>query len=456
MGSPRTVGPRNDESTRLKAARPDAASRELRLVTFWRGGSASYDLPAGARLVVGRADDSDVRIPDDSVSRRHAAVHGGRPARIEDLGSANGTIVGDHRILPNDPVIVAPSTVVEVGDALIVVRAVAPDEPRSEATSAAEQPTLDPAMARVEELVGLVAPTPIGVLVLGETGVGKGLVAETIHRRSPRAAGPFVRVNCAALAETLLESELFGHERGAFTGALQSKPGLLEAANGGTILLDEVGDMPAATQAKILHAVEHNEVMRVGSIKPRSIDVRFIAATNRDLQELVAEGQFRQDLYFRLNGMTIRVPPLRERRLETPSLARAFVAEACVRMGRPPATLTDEAMRLLLSYEWPGNVRELRNAMVRAALFAQKGRIGVEHFEIAPSAAPASHGAGGSGGKLRSEVRELERKRILDVLERCGNNQVAAAKALGIARGTLRSRMKDLGLLAPAPARRRK
>jgi DNA-binding NtrC family response regulator len=310
-------------------------------------------------------------------------------------------------------------------------------------------------MARVEELVGLVAPTPIGVLVLGETGVGKGLVAETIHRRSPRALGPFVRVNCAALAETLLESELFGHERGAFTGALQSKPGLLEAANGGTILLDEVGDMPAATQAKLLHALEHNEVTRVGAVKPRPIDVRFIAATNRDLQALVAEGKFRQDLYFRLNGVTVKVPPLRERRLETPSLARAFVAEACARMGRPPATITDEAMHLLVSYDWPGNVRELRNAIVRAALFAKSGRIGAEHFEIA-APAPAASPAPASGGKLRPQVRELERQRILDALERCGHNQVAAAKALGIARGTLRSRMKELGLLAPAPARRRK
>jgi DNA-binding NtrC family response regulator len=416
MGSPRTVGPGNDEST-----------RELRLVTFWRGGSATYDLPPGSRLVVGRSDDSDVRIPDDSVSRRHAAVHGGRPPRIEDLGSANGTIVGDHRILPNEPVELAPSTVVELGDALIVVRAVAADEARSEPPAAGERATPDPPTARAEELVDQVAPTSVAVLVLGETGVGKGLVAETIHRRSPRGAGPFVRVDCAALAESLLESELFGHERGAFSGAQQAKPGLLEAASGGTILLDEVGDMPSATQAKLLHVLEHNEVLRVGSVTPRPIDVRYVAATHRDLQTLVDEGSFRRDLFLRLNGASIRVPPLRERRSEIPSLARAFVSEACVRMGRPPAAITDEAMRLLVSYGWPGNVRELRNAMVRAALFAQSGRIG---------------------------VRELERQRILEALERCGRVQAAAARALGIARSTLRSRMKRLGLLPPRRTRR--
>jgi transcriptional regulator with PAS, ATPase and Fis domain len=302
-------------------------------------------------------------------------------------------------------------------------------------------------MGRVAELIAMVAPTAIPVLILGETGVGKGLVAQTIHGRSPRESGPFVRVNCAALAETLLESELFGHERGAFTGAQQAKPGLLEAASGGTILLDEVGDMPAATQGKLLHALEHGEVLRVGSIKPRPVDVRFLAATNRDLKAMIATGRFREDLFFRLNGVTILVPPLRERPSEIPSLARAFVKEACAQLGKPPAPITDEATQLLLEYDWPGNVRELRNAMVRAALFAQLGPIGARHFEFDRGAYVPKAQAATTDGPLRAEVRELERQKIVAALERCGHNQVAAAKALGIARGTLRSRMKELGLL---------
>jgi DNA-binding NtrC family response regulator len=442
------VVPRNDESTRLKAARADEGAREQRLVAFWPGGSATHDLRPGQRLVVGRADECDVRVPDDSVSRRHAAVHAGPPLRIEDLGSANGTLVGGQRLAPNEPAALAASTVVELGDALLVVRAAGAEEPSREPPRAPELAKLDASMARVEELVALVAQTTLPVLVLGETGAGKGLVAETIHRRSPRAGGPFVRVNCAALAETLLESELFGHERGAFTGAQQAKPGLIEAAGGGTILLDEVGDMPPSTQAKLLHVLEHGEVLRVGSVRPRPVDVRFIAATNRDLEAAVAGGSFRQDLFFRLDGVTIRVPPLRERPSEIPVLARAFVEEACARMGRPPSAVTGEAMQILIAHRWPGNVRELRNAMVRAALFAQSGPIGAQHFELARGPSAPAHGARPAGvGPLRSDVRELERQRILDALERCGHNQVAAARALGIARGTLRSRMKELGLL---------
>jgi transcriptional regulator with PAS, ATPase and Fis domain len=299
-------------------------------------------------------------------------------------------------------------------------------------------------MERMNELVELIARTTLPVLILGETGVGKGVVAETIHRRSPRANGPLVRVNCAALAEGLLESELFGHERGAFTGAQQAKPGLLEAADRGTILLDEVGEMPFATQAKLLHAVEHGEVVRVGSIKPRPLDVRFLAATNCDLPKRVAEGRFRQDLFFRINGLTIVVPPLRERRAEIAALARGFVAEASSRLGCPPVTISEAALAFLEGYEWPGNVRELRNAMVRAALFAQGGCIGVDHFELASSHAPRLE-AGSAA--LRAQVRELEGCRIVEALERFRHNQVAAAKALRISRGTLRSRMKELGLL---------
>ncbi len=243
----------------------------------------------------------------------------------------------------------------------------------------------------------------------------------------------------------MLESELFGHERGAFTGAVQAKPGLLESANGGTILLDEIGDMPPATQAKLLHALEHNEVLRVGSVKPVPVDVRVVAATNRDLPALVRAERFRQDLLFRINGVTLPIPPLRERPAEIRALAGRFVEEASARMGRSRPTITDGAMKLLLAYGWPGNVRELRNAMVRATLFAEAGKIGEEHFELVSEAVAVQPAHGAS--PLRARVRALEEQEIVETLRRCGNDQVETARVLGISRGTLRSRMRELGML---------
>jgi two-component system response regulator AtoC len=435
------VDAKREDSTRLSAARKP---RQLRVVVFWDGGSASHPLPAGAELTVGRSDECNIVVADDSVSRRHALVRGGPPPTVEDLGSANGTRIAGETLLPDRPTSLAHTTVVELGDALLVVRPIEAEE----TPSLPRQPPgqLDAPMARVHELVRLVAPAAIPVILLGETGVGKTLVAETIHRRSVHGSGPFVRVNCAAFAETLLESELFGHERGAFTGASQAKAGLVEAASGGTLLLDEIGDMPLATQAKLLHALEHSEVLRVGALKTRPIDVRFIAATNRDLEACVADGRFRQDLYFRLNGVTITVPPLRERPSEIHALSRAFAHDAFARMGRPPVGVTDAALELLARYPWPGNVRELRNVMVRAVLFAQGERIGTEHFEITTGKEPAPDVG---RGKLHTEVRELERRRIVEALAGAQDNMSSAARTLGISRGTLRSRMKELGL-APA------
>jgi two-component system response regulator AtoC len=437
------VDPKHSESTKLRTARKP---RQLRVVVFWDGGSVSHALPAGVELTIGRSDECDIVVADDSVSRRHAIVRGGPPPTVEDLGSANGTQIGSERLPTASPTPLFPSTVVELGDALLIVRPAEAEAEVAHSVPSLRPQALDPPMARVEELVALVAPAAISVIILGETGVGKSLIAETIHRRSSHASGPFVRVNCAAFAETLLESELFGHERGAFTGALQAKAGLIEAASGGTLLLDEVGDMPLATQAKLLHALEHHQILRVGALKPRPIDVRFIAATNCDLEAYVANGKFRQDLFFRLNGVMITVPPLRQRRSEIAGLAGTFAREASARMGRSPVGVTDAALRLLTEHAWPGNVRELRNVMVRAALFAQGERIGVEHFEIVASQEAAPTGA----GTLRAEVRELEKKRIVEAIARADENLSGAARALGISRGTLRSRMKELGLTAPS------
>src|SRR5262245_23590076 len=221
-----------------------------------------------------------------------------------------------------------------------------------------------PVMRKLYELLERVAPGEITVLILGDTGVGKEVMAEQVHRRSPRRDKPFLRLNCAALSESLLESELFGHERGAFTGAHQMKSGLLETAQGGTVFLDEIGELPMPVQVKLLRVLEERQVWRVGGIKPRPIDVRFVAATNRDLENAVVEHKFRQDLYFRLAGVTLHIPPLRERSEEIEPLAREF-AKQLTRHHRPPA-LSPEVTQLMAGYAWPGNIRELRNAIERA------------------------------------------------------------------------------------------
>ncbi|HEX8952592.1 MAG TPA: sigma 54-interacting transcriptional regulator, partial [Polyangia bacterium] len=237
------------------------------------------------------------------------------------------------------------------------------------------------AMRSVRRLASQVAASDLCVLILGETGVGKEVMAETLHRMSPRASRKFLRLHCAAFTETLLESELFGHERGAFTGAQTSKPGLFETANGGTVLLDEIGELPMATQVKLLRVIEEKKVLRVGGVEPRPIDVRFVAATNRDLEAEMAAGRFRSDLYFRLNGVTLWIPPLRERREEIESLTRQFVTDACRRLNRADEPeLTVDAVQRLRAYAWPGNARELRNTIERAVLLCGRGPIRSEHL----------------------------------------------------------------------------
>jgi transcriptional regulator with PAS, ATPase and Fis domain len=315
-------------------------------------------------------------------------------------------------------------------------------------------------MVRVRELVERVAPSDVSVLLVGETGVGKEVLAEEIHRRSRRSAGPLLRLNCAALPDHLLESELFGYERGAFTGATQAKPGLLESARGGTVLLDEVGEMPAAVQAKLLRVLESREALRVGALRPRAIDVRFVSATHRDLDVLVVMGHFRQDLLFRLNGMTIHVPPLRERLSEVPELAQKLLVEASARAGRAPPTLSPAAEALLASYRWPGNVRELNNVLKRALLLCDGETLVAEHIVLggaertstAPEPAPEPAPAEGDGSLEQVSVGGDERERILAALRRSAGNQKEAARILGISRRMLMYRLDKLGI--PRPRKR--
>ena len=239
------------------------------------------------------------------------------------------------------------------------------------------------AMERLTRLVERVADSDISIIIHGETGVGKEVMAKEVHRLSPRTDKPFVGLNCAALTETLLESELFGHERGAFSGAVNTKPGLFEVADKGTVFLDEIGEMSLSIQAKLLRVLEERQVLRVGGLSPRSIDVRFLAASHKDLESEVTAGRFRQDLYFRLNGITVEIPPLRERVGEIEGLCLSFIADACRRNKRSEVpTLSREATSLLARYSWPGNIRELRNIMERAVLLCTGPRITAEHLPV--------------------------------------------------------------------------
>jgi two-component system, NtrC family, response regulator AtoC len=300
---------------------------------------------------------------------------------------------------------------------------------------------LDQAMLDLYRIAEKVAQGSISVTLLGETGVGKEVLAEAVHKASPRRDGPYVRINCAALAETLLEGELFGYEKGAFTGANRTKPGLLETAHQGTVFLDELGELPAAIQAKLLRVIEQRQVLRLGALEPRSIDVRFVSATNRDLEQEVVRGAFRRDLYFRLNGVSLRVPPLRERRAEIQPLADRFARAIAIELGRPVPDISPRAMALLIAYDWPGNIRELKNVIERAVLLAPDERIEPEHLPLdrlfldqgrAPPEPAAIEPIG---------AEETEHKRILAALEACGGNQTRAARMLGMGRRTLAGRL---------------
>ena len=295
-----------------------------------------------------------------------------------------------------------------------------------------------PAMRKVLELIDKVAPTDATVLVLGESGTGKELVARRIHHTSPRRDKPLVAVHCATFPENLLESELFGYERGAFTGANRRKVGHFEYADGGTIFLDEVGELPASVQAKLLRFLQERQFTRLGGVEPVRVDVRVIAATNRDLEREVREGRFREDLFYRLNVFPIELPPLRERREDIPLLVEHFLRQR----NRPPDVISPEAMEALLAYDWPGNVRELENVIERALILAGEGR-------ITPDLLPFGRPKAGAKVELPDEgvnLEEVERELITQALEKAGWNKAKAAKLLGITRRRLYSRMEALGI----------
>jgi len=308
------------------------------------------------------------------------------------------------------------------------------------------------AMRALVEMIGRVARMRTTVLVLGESGVGKELVARTIHFRSPRLDGPFIALNCAALPPHLIESELFGHERGAFTGAISRRAGKFELAHRGTLFLDEIGETDMPTQAKLLRVLEQQEFMRVGGSRPVRVDVRLVAATNADLERLVREGRFREDLYYRLKVLTLQVPPLRTRREDIPDLAETFLVQVCRNNHLRPRRLTAAALAALCRYPWPGNVRELMNTLEAVVVSTPAETLDADHLPL-----PVRAGVSASGARSRtvvgSSLKEVEAETIRQTLAAMQGSRTRAAEALGIGLRTLRRRIQELGLDSESPPR---
>jgi len=430
---------------------------------------------------IGRSADNSIHIEDPSVSRRHARLHcNGDVVELEDLGSSNGTLLTSaptksntgaeeaaHRLVPGQRLRLRVGDGVRIGPALLGLEWRTPlDRARDDTIPPLAPPRVlvDPAMQALDDLVSRAARRDLSVLILGETGVGKELIAAAVHRCSARAHRQFLILNCAALPENLIESELFGHERGAFTGAHAAQPGLLEESDGGTVFLDEIGELPLGTQAKLLRVFEERTVLRLGAKKPRQIDVRFVTATNRNLLAEVQAGRFRSDFYHRLSGLVVHVPPLRERPSEIEPLAHHFLNRLYTGPAQPAPELTAPALAVLQRHAWPGNVRELRNVIERAAVLADDRAIGPAHIVLDPVAGapaadpwdvdvptrvndmlPPSHGV--------DPAPDDERARVIEALAACAGNQRKAAELLGISRRTLVNRLNKWNLPRPKKPR---
>jgi two-component system response regulator AtoC len=418
---------------------PGEASGRRRsyLVVRRPDGTQVIDVDDGAEIVVGRSSTATVRVDDPKVSREHARIlRRGDALELVDLGSRNGTRVNGNVVRGRSEGLSSGDTV-RVGEAEILIAETTAALDGRPATADVELPGVvvsDPAMAQVFENVRRVAPMETTVLLLGETGVGKEVVAEQIHRQGGRASGPFVRLNCGSLPESLLEAELFGHERGAFTGADRRKAGYFETASGGTLFLDEVGELGASMQTRLLRVLEDGKFMRVGGREEIASDLRVVAATNRELERDVRTGRFRQDLYFRLSAFIIKLPPLRERPSEIELFAELFARQFGGRMKRPQLRIAADAMAALRKHDWPGNVRELRNAIEHAVVLAEDGVVTAQRL---PDSVRGEPQAGATAGGMRGQVADIERRAIEDALEAEDGNQTRAARRLGISRRAL-------------------
>ncbi len=408
--------------------------------------------PLSGACLIGRDRTADLVLPEPTASRRHTRIEAGKDGRfqVKDLDSQNGTYLNGKRtkeaslkhgdtltigdcsflfqedISQESTLIGAPPVRFQLGTTVDDFELVG------------ESPSFRACLAAAEKLAAAAAP----VLVSGETGSGKELVTRWIHLKSPRSRGPFVPVNCAAIPEALFESELFGAERGAFTGADGRRPGKFEIADGGTLFLDEIGELPLPLQPKLLRAVQERAFYRVGGTQLVKSDVRIIAATNRDLPKSVKERMFREDLYHRLSTLPLRVPALRERPEDIPLLARHVAARAARRQGRSFAGFTPGALARLAAYPWPGNIRELQNVVERAVILSSMDVLDETAFDL------ASPPSGTAGGTDTFSLASVEREAIRRALERTGGKKGEAARLLGISWPTLRRKIKEHGLAA--------
>ncbi len=409
-------------------------------------------LPGAGTLTMGRSSKCNVVIDSGSVSRHHAnLVIGSQVVEIEDAGSSNGTTVDSVKLAAEQRVTLTIGVPFLVGAVTLMLQTRAGS--RRDAAKSSQLAALEQSAARI-------AVGKLPVLIVGENGVGKERFAERIHEMSPRRPASFVRINCTAISEPLLEAELFGNDA-------TSKPGMLEAADGGTAFLSDVDQLPPALQQKLLRVVEDASVRRTGGAKPRSVDIRFIASTSKDLSAEVEANRFRRDLYFRLAGATFTLPPLRDRKDEVIPLAEQFIASAAGPIGRS-FTLSDDAKQWLASHDWPGNIRELRNACERSVLLSTGAVIELHHLTITSDeatrrAAPGrarsatvpppmgimAPSAADMPTQVRATVAEFEKQRILEALERCAGNQTRAAEMLGISRRTLINRLDEYGIARP-------
>ena len=395
----------------------------------------SIDRDQGS-IVIGTQDGVDLQLTDPAVSRYHAELQLlPEGVLVKDLDSRNGVRLGGHRI---DRVVLSPGTRMQVGRSTLEIRprAVQTDsEPALDTYGAFV--TADPTTQRMLEQLRRVAQTDATVLIEGETGSGKELLAQALHETSPRSCGRLQVVDCGAASPTLVESQLFGHNKGAFTGAVDHKPGGFEAANGGTVFLDEIGELPLDLQPKLLRALEAKTIRRLGDTRDRAIDVRFVAATHRDLTSMVSVGSFRQDLYFRIAVVRVQVPPLRNRPYDIPLIAERLLR----RIRGPEATLAPAAIGALTSYDWPGNVRELRNIIERAATLTPRPRI--EASDLFGLREPARR----AFREAKEEViARFEQRYVEALLRRHDGNISRAAREAGLSRNALYALMKRAGL----------
>ncbi|MGE5049680.1 MAG: sigma 54-interacting transcriptional regulator [Deltaproteobacteria bacterium] len=451
-----------------QAQAPPAPTEQLELVVVVGDALKVIALPERGTLSLGRDKTCDVRIDSLSVSRRHALLHLPPALAIEDVGSRNGTFVAEKSVageataplrrFQRDRIALSVGERVNLGTATIVVRRAAMG-PR-DAAAAVQAIVLDPVMKELHAQVRRAARGQINILFLGETGVGKEVFAREVHAASARARGAFVALDCSTLPLALAEDHLFGHERSSFTGADRERIGYFEAAHNGTLFLDEVGELPLELQVKFLRVLEERAVVRVGGRTPRSIDVRIVAASNRNLHDEAARGAFRVDLLHRIDSLTIEIPPLRQRPTEIEALAERFILRFARMLDREPPLLPPETLALLRSFAWPGNVRELRNVIERAVTLCQ-GRFilpedlppRLSNAQRRDDAVPGQEPAVCVQGGPRAAI-DPERDRIVAALQACAGNQTRAAALLHMPLRTLVNRIGELGLPRPRKARR--